>query len=136
MKKTILLTAALPSATNISYTLARAEQSVTLTFYWTSSVLGCHDVTFNILASNCGSCPPSTKYTNTTCSDVPTDGSMCSFTVQTLVCGNVTGEAIIRLPLQGDRTVRVSEKISFSFDNFYGNSMSFNALRVQLHSEY
>ena len=95
--------AAFPPATNISYALTRIEQSVTLTFSWTISVLGCHDVIFNIQASNCGSCPTATRYTNVTCTDIPTDGSMCTFAVQTVVCGNTTGNTRITLPLLDDR---------------------------------
>lgn len=110
----IFLTAALPPATNISYALARTEQSVILTFSWIVSVLGCHDVIFNIQASNCGICPPATKYTNATCTDVPTDGSMCTFAVQTVVCGNITGNTNVKLPLLDDRTpglIRVSDRL-------------------------
>ena len=110
----ICLTAALLPATNISYALTRIEQSVTLTFSWTVPVLGCHDVIFNIQASNCGSCPTTTKYTSATCTDVPTDGSMCTFAVQTVVCGNITGNTNVKLPLLDDRTpglVRVSYRL-------------------------
>ena len=58
---------------------------------------------FNIQASNCGSCPTATRYTNVTCTDIPTDGSMCTFAVETVVCGNTTGNTRITLPLLDDR---------------------------------
>ena len=46
---------------------------------------------YNILALNCGSCPTTTNHTTLTCTDVPTDGSACVFSVQTVVCGNLAG---------------------------------------------
>ena len=101
--KMILLVAALPPATTISYALIRIEQSVTLTFLWNILVLGCHSVIYNVKSSNCGSCPATTQYTNVTCTDVPTDGSTCTFAVQTVVCGNTTGNTRIVLPLLDDR---------------------------------
>ena len=42
-------------------------------------------------------------YTNVTCMDIPTDGSMCTFAVETVVCGNATGDTRITLPLLYDR---------------------------------
>ena len=47
---------------------------------------------YNILASNCGSCPTTTNHTNVTCTDVPTNNSVCIFIIQTVVCGNITGQ--------------------------------------------
>ena len=41
---------------------------------------------YNILASNCGSCPTTTNHTNVTCTDIPTNGSTCTLAVQTVVC--------------------------------------------------
>ena len=49
--------------------------------------LGVH---YNILSSKCGSCPTTTTNTTVTCTDVPTDGSVCTFAVETAVCGNIT----------------------------------------------
>ena len=50
------------------------------------------DVKYNITASNCGSCPTTTTNTTVTCTDVPTDGSMCTFAVQTVLYGDLSSE--------------------------------------------
>ena len=47
---------------------------------------------YNILASNCGSCPTTTNHTNVTCTSAETNGSLCTFAVQTVACGNITGQ--------------------------------------------
>ena len=62
-----------------------------LTFNLYSAAPDCPSLHYNILASNCGSCPTTTNHTNVTCTDVPTDGSECIFAVQTVVCGNISG---------------------------------------------
>ena len=72
-----------------------------LTFSWSPVAPDCPAVHYNILASNCGNCPTFTSHTNVTCTDVPTDGSNCTFAVQTVACGNLTGN--------------VSEPISITF---------------------
>ena len=43
---------------------------------------------YNILASNCGSCPTTTNHTNVTCTDIPTNynDSTCTLAVETVVC--------------------------------------------------
>ena len=64
-----------------------------LTFSWSPVAPDCPAIRYNILASNCGSCPTTTNYTTVTCINVPTDGSVCTFAVQTVVCGNITGNA-------------------------------------------
>ena len=62
------------------------------TFSWSPVTLDCPAIHYNILASNCGSCPTTTNHTNVTCTDIPTDGSTCVFALQTVVCGIITGE--------------------------------------------
>ena len=61
-----------------------------LTFQWNSLASVCPAIHYNILASNCGSCPTTTNHTNVTCTEVPTNNSICTFAVQTVVCGNIT----------------------------------------------
>ena len=61
-----------------------------LTFYWSSISADCPAIHYNILASNCGSCPTITNHTTVTCTDVLTNGNTCTFALQTLACGNVT----------------------------------------------
>ena len=51
----------------------------------------CSSLHYNILSSNCGSCPTTTTNTTVTCTDVLTDGGVCTFAVQTVVCGNILG---------------------------------------------
>ena len=65
-----------------------------LTFAWTPVAPNSDcsaTVHYNILASNCGSCPSITNHTNVTCVNIPTDGSTCAFAVKLVICGNVTG---------------------------------------------
>ena len=64
---------------------------IQLTFSWSPVAPDCPAIYYNILASNCGSCPTTTNHTNVTCTDVPTDGKECTFAVQTVICGNITG---------------------------------------------
>ena len=63
-----------------------------LEFTWSPVALTCPIIHYNILASNCGSCPTVTNYTTITCTDIPTNGRTCEFAVQTVVCGNITGD--------------------------------------------
>ena len=62
-----------------------------LTARWSSVAANCPSLHYNILATNCGSCPTTTTNTTVTCTDVPTNGSMCTFAVQTVVCGDIVG---------------------------------------------
>ena len=76
---------------NISEEVDLAAEEIS--FKWTEVVPDCPCVSYNILTSKCGSCPTTTHHTNATCTNIPTDhdGSVCAFTIQTLVCGNVLG---------------------------------------------
>ena len=62
-----------------------------LHFKWSPVAPDCPAIHYNILASNCGSCPTITNHTTVTCTDVPTNGSTCTFAVQMVVCVNVAG---------------------------------------------
>ena len=62
-----------------------------LTFVWSPVAPDCPAIHYNILTSNCGSCPTATNHTNVTCSSVPTNASTCTITVQTISCGNIAG---------------------------------------------
>ena len=62
-----------------------------INFSWSTVTPNCPAVHYNILASNCGSCPTTTNHTNVTCVNIPTDGSTCAFAVRVVICGNVTG---------------------------------------------
>ena len=62
-----------------------------LTFSWSSVAPDCPVIHYNILASNCGSCPTTTNHTSVTCTDVPTENSVCIFAIQTVLCGTLIG---------------------------------------------
>ena len=46
---------------------------------------------YNILSSNCGSCPTTTNHNTATCTDIPTNDGVCNFTIQIHVCENYIG---------------------------------------------
>ena len=62
-----------------------------ITFNWTSVDAQCDSVSYNIISSNCGHCPSTTSNTNITCRDTVASGQVCTFIVQAVVCGNITG---------------------------------------------
>ena len=65
-----------------------------LTFTWNDSVnlqqthifSDTNSIVYNIIASNCGTCPNSTTSLSATCVDFVADGSVCSFALQAVVC--------------------------------------------------
>ena len=73
-----------------------------LTFIWSPVAPECPAIRYNIVASNCGSCPTTTNHTTVTCTDVPSD-STCNFTVQTVFCGNTTSTSSdsVQIALKG-----------------------------------
>ena len=60
-----------------------------ITFSWSPVAPDCH---YNILASNCGSCPTTTNHTNVTCTYLPSDVSVCTLALETVLCGNIAGK--------------------------------------------
>ena len=63
-----------------------------LTFSWSPVASDCPaTIHYNILASNCGSCPTTTNHTNVTCTDIPTENSVCTFAIQTVLCETLIG---------------------------------------------
>ena len=63
-----------------------------LTFSWSPVVPDCPVIHYNILASNCGSCSTTTNHTNVTCTDLPTENSVCTLAIQTVLCGSLIGD--------------------------------------------
>ena len=59
-----------------------------ITFKWSQMPLDCRIIHYKILASNCGNCPSTTTSTAVTCIGAQTDGGVCRFAVQTVVCGD------------------------------------------------
>ena len=78
----------LPPPYNVSWMVARPGQ---ITFNWSPVDSECSAIHYNILALNCGSCPTVTTSTTITCVDVPTDDSVCIFALETVICGDITG---------------------------------------------
>ena len=62
----------------------------------------CHALTYSIASSNCGVCPSTIIDTSVTYFNVPVDGSVCLFQVQTTVCNNNHG------PLSTSVSVRLT----------------------------
>ena len=79
------------------YTLGISNADIAsrqLIFSWSPVAPDCPAIHYNILASNCGSCPTTTNHTTVTCTNIPPDYSGCIFAVQTVVCGNITSNII------------------------------------------
>ena len=62
-----------------------------LTFSWSPVAPDCPAIHYNILASNCGSCPTTTNHINVTCTDVPIEQKTCTFALRSVVCGELAG---------------------------------------------
>ena len=62
-----------------------------ISFSWSpvTAAANCPAIYYNILASNCGSCPTTTNHTNVTCTGVPTDSVVCKFAVQPIICNSI-----------------------------------------------
>ena len=74
-----------------------------ITFSWNKA--SCDTVDYNITSRGCGNCPTTANTTSVMCSDLivndtPTE---CHFAVQTVLCGNTTGNdiAVAILVLKG-----------------------------------
>ena len=80
----------LPAPNNLHISTANFALKV-FTFSWNPATSDCSAIHYNILASNCGSCPTITNHTNVTCTDVLTDGNTCRFAIQGVACGNING---------------------------------------------
>ena len=83
-----LVAAPLPPPTYIDWSVDTVGN---VTFKWTPVTSECFTSSYSILTSNCGSCPTTTAHTAVTCASLPSDGSLCTFAIQTVVCGNITG---------------------------------------------
>ena len=86
-------TVTLQPPTDIVWELVSPEQ---LTFAWTPSATNCSNIHYNIFTSNYGSCPNTTISTT----DLPADGNVCMFALQTVVCKNITGNCSVTTQIQ------------------------------------
>ena len=90
----ILLHAASPSPpTDITWELIGSNVTNMAMFMWSPVLSNCSKVKYNIDHSNCGSCPNTTTHTNITCTHITSSTLLgCMLTVQTVVCGNISGD--------------------------------------------
>jgi hypothetical protein len=77
-----------------------------LVFQWESVAPSCDSVHYYLInASNCGHCPNITNSTNVTCTGFALDihDQVCLLSIQTVVCGNITGNesSSIQVNLRG-----------------------------------
>ena len=66
-----------------------------LVFNWTeeSSKFNCPHFYYRLTSSNCGQCPNATTNTTATCTGNYTTNSSCLFTVQSVLCEDIIGDA-------------------------------------------
>ena len=85
--------ASAPHVSSLNFTLHQAKQKK-LTFTWINVFGGCPATNYNIISRNCGHCPGTVNSSFATCNNFSmTQQSTCTFTVQSVVCGNILGKA-------------------------------------------
>ena len=75
-----------------------------LTFSWSQVPFTCPTLYYNITSINCGSCNQSTTLNSVTCTSFTPSisNTLCTFSVQTVICGNLAGEMrILDVNLKG-----------------------------------
>lgn len=77
-----------PPASDVHLTDINLHQ---LTIAWSPVIRNCPSVNYNIIATNCGTCPSITAQTTVTCTGFVIDGRSCTVSVEPVVCGNVLG---------------------------------------------
>ena len=97
-----------------------------LSFEWRAVAPNCPAITYNILASNCGSCPTTTNHTTVTCTDMPINGNSCTFALETVVCGHIIGNKsdTIQAALKGKIILVTNNEIAEIFTVFYGKILN------------
>ena len=88
------------SPTDINWEVRHTENTTDLLFTWSASATNCSSLHYNIFQVNCGSCPSFSTSTNISCTDVPTDGGVCLFSLQAIVYTNVTSNWSDALQIQ------------------------------------
>ena len=87
-----LLFASAPHVSSLNFTLHQAKQKK-LTFTWINVLGGCPATNYKIISRNCGQCPRTVNSSSVTCNNFSmTQRSTCTFTIQSVVCGNILGE--------------------------------------------
>ena len=84
-----------PSPERISTIVANGPQE--LIFSWDQADYDCPTLQYNFTSQNCGSCGTNTSQA-VSCTEFQTspDGINCTFTVWSIVCGNITGPQSMR----------------------------------------
>ena len=88
-----------PSVHGIHYFMKNADPGRTIFFTWSLFKISTCSAIPYFLASNCGSCPTTTNYTNVTCTNVPSDATQCTLAVIPTICGGIPPELIILLDI-------------------------------------
>ena len=72
-----------------------------LTFKWTPVTFDCTSIRY-IITFDCGYCPNTTARAEVVCTDITAIGSECTITIQTVVCGTLTGNiTVVTFKLKG-----------------------------------
>ena len=105
----------LPSP-NMIYASLVDTVSRQITFTWSSVTPECTTIQYNILTSNCGSCPTTTNHTTVTCTDVPTaadNATTCTFAIQAMNCEIIMGKFSkpITVLLRGNSLMMTSNNV-------------------------
>ena len=108
---TVLLAVSYPPPINVS---AQCINNHQINFTWNEPDTNCSAIHYNIISQNCGTCPNKTVSSTASCSDVAANQTAitCSFAVQTVVCGNMTGNESIgnytEVTVEGELIVTLS----------------------------
>ena len=102
---TIILAAVVTAQFNtsmysINYFMANDVSGKTISFTWRLFKISMCSVIPYIIASNCGSCPTNTNYSNITCIDVPSDATHCTFALIPTICGEIAPNLSIFLDVK------------------------------------
>lgn len=81
-----------PPPSEVCVNLAELHSRQQITFSWSVIASDCPTIKYNIVSLNCGTCSTTTTHNNITCTDVPRNAGICTFALQTVVCGNIVGE--------------------------------------------
>ena len=92
-------------------------------FGWSPVAPDHSDFHYDIITSNCGSCPNTTTNTTAICTDVPTDGSVCTLAIQTVACGNIMGDPVNFTVIQNS-DLTTSEKGEYVVKHSLGMKVS------------
>lgn len=75
--------------------ISNREKSVT--FSWDPPATNCSELTYRLTTSNCGNCTDTyntdVQQTSIVCTDLTCAGRECRFSVRTVVCGYIVGDA-------------------------------------------